>query len=61
MILTEFFETVTKSVDSLWFCADNHAEEALLEEALAWESEAILFVEELLAEVHIIRYIWESF
>ena len=59
MVSTERLKTVSKSVDSLRLRADDHSEEALLEEALAREGQTVLLLEKLLAEVHIIFNLWE--
>ena len=48
----ELLQAISKAIDSGLSGAENHAEEALLEEALRWERQAVLLVEELLAEVY---------
>ena len=60
MSLTEGLEAISERIDSFWLGADDHSEEATLKEALAWESEAVLLMEELLAEVDIIFDVFEA-
>lgn len=54
MSCAELLQAIPKRNDSLTRGANDHAEEAILEEALRWESQAVLFVQKFLAEFDVI-------
>lgn len=57
----EFLQTVAKFIDNLVGGADDHSEEATLEETLAREGQTVLLVQQLFAEVHVVCNIAELF
>ena len=52
--IAEFLETVSELNDSVLGRADDHAEEAIFKEALGREGEAVLLIQKLGAEVHVV-------
>lgn len=54
MCRAELLQAITKLIDSSLCGAEDHAEEAFLKEALRWEGQAVLLLQQLLAEVDIV-------
>lgn len=54
MSRAELLQAITELIDSFLFGANDHAEEALREEAGRWERQTVLLIQKLFAEVNIV-------